>query len=138
MRSSVTGMFKYVEVTNRMNISHVSWYALSSFLLLLAPQPLFLQLFVVTYGFAVAARDVIYPLIVAHCFGVRYLAQIYGALMIVLAPSGSLGSIFPALIHDRFGSYDIAFASYAALNSIVFLLLVLVRSEQELSAARSE
>ncbi len=104
--------------------------ALSSVLLLLVGRPGALPLFVVSYGFATAARDVVTPLVVSHAFGVRFLAQIYGALMLTLLPGGTLGPIFAGLVHDRTGSYDVAFASYAALNALSFGALFWVRDER--------
>ena len=85
--------------------------------------------FVVCYGFATAARDVVYPLIINRCFGERYMAEIYGALMLAL-PGGSLGAIFAARIFDELGSYDVAFTSFAALNVAVVCSLALVRDER--------
>jgi MFS family permease len=107
--------------------------ALSALLLPFVPRAGFLEIFLVTYGFSTAARDVIYPLIIAHCFGVRYLAQIYGAMMLVLAPAGSLGSIYPAMVHDRTGSYETAFSGYAVLMLLVLGSLFFVRDERPAS-----
>jgi MFS family permease len=107
--------------------------AVSALLLPFVPKAGFLQVFLVTYGFSTAARDVIYPLIIAHCFGVRYLAQIYGAMMLVLAPAGSLGSIYPAMVHDRTGSYETAFSGYAVLMLLVLASLFFVRDERRAS-----
>jgi predicted MFS family arabinose efflux permease len=107
-----------------------SLYALSSLLLLFVPATPWLQLFVVSFGFSYAARDVVYPLIIGECFGVRYLASIYGALMVVLWPAGSLGEIFAGFCFDRFGSYDLAFRSYAGLNALVFAGLFWLRDER--------
>jgi len=104
--------------------------ALSAMLLPFVPRSGFLQVFLVTYGFSTAARDVVYPLIIAHCFGVRYLAQIYGAMMLAIAPGGSLGSIYPALVYDRTGSYEIAFSGYAVLMVLVLASLLFVRDER--------
>ena len=107
--------------------------ALSSLLLLRIPDAGFLQLFLVTYGFAVAGRDVVYPLVVAQCFGVRSMPQIYGAMLLVLAPAGSLGAIFPGAIHDWSGSYDLAFSTYAILNLLTVLGLFWIRDELPLA-----
>lgn len=104
--------------------------AASSLLLLALPRPELLWPFVLVYGFAVAARDVATPLLVDHCFGVRSLAQIYGWLMLTLLPGGTLGPAFAGLVHDRTGSYDLAFQVFAALNLLSFGLLFLVRDER--------
>lgn len=102
---------------------------LSSLLLLALPSESLMWAFVVCYGFATAARDVVYPLIINRCFGERYMAEIYGALMLAL-PGGSLGAIFAARIFDELGSYDVAFTSFAALNVAVVCSLALVRDER--------
>lgn len=101
---------------------------LSSLLLLLLDLPAALPLFVLLFGFSYAARDVVYPLIVGECFGVRNLAPIYGLLMTVLLPA-SMGGIFAGWIFDRFGSYDVAYGSFAALNVVVLISLAFVRRE---------
>ena len=103
---------------------------LSSVLLLLLPARPFLQAFVVVFGFSYAARDVVYPLAIAQCFGVTQLAAIYGALMVVLAPAGSLGQIFAASVFDASGSYAPAFQTYAIVNAVVFASLFLLRDER--------
>jgi MFS family permease len=108
--------------------------ALSSLLLLWLPAPHLVWVFVLTYGFATAARDVVYPLIVSDCFGPRYMAEIYGGLMLALIPGGTLGPIFAASVHDRFGSYDAAFATFIGLNVCAFLLLMLLRPESSRAA----
>ena len=103
--------------------------AVSSLLLLAVPQAGLLPVFLVSYGISVAARDVVYPLVVADCFGTRYMAQIYGGLMLALLPGGALGPIFAGAVHDLTGSYDAAFATFAILNVLAFVALRRVRTE---------
>lgn len=103
---------------------------LSSWILLWLPQPALLPLFVAMFGLAYAARDVVTPLIVTDCFGTRYLAQIYGALMLTLLPAGTLGPVLAALAHDRLGSYAVAFTTFAVLNALSFASLALLRDER--------
>jgi predicted MFS family arabinose efflux permease len=109
----------------------------SSLLLLLLPNPALVWPFVVSYGFATAARDVVTPLAVVHCFGVTYLAQIYGVLMLTLLPGGTLGPAFAGLVHDRTGGYGPAFQVFALLNLAAFLLLLLVRDERAVLSRRA-
>lgn len=104
--------------------------AVSSCVLLALPDGALLWVFVGCFGFAAAARDVVSPLMVASCFGVRYLAQIYGALMLTLLPGGALGPIFAAAVHDRTGSYDLAFAVFAVLNAASVVALCFLRRER--------
>jgi MFS family permease len=111
--------------------------AASSLVLLLLPHPVWLPLFVLCYGVATAARDVVTPLAVVDCFGVRYLAPIYGALMLGLLPGGVLGPIFAAAVHDRFGSYDVAFGTFALLNLVTVAALFALRDERTRDAGAS-
>jgi sugar phosphate permease len=102
---------------------------LASFLLLAVDRPGILLVFLAIHGFAVAAENVLLPLIVADAFGVRHMARIYGALMFSLLPGGALGPIFAGWAYDATGSYDVAFVCFAALNATTLLLLGFVRRE---------
>jgi len=103
--------------------------ALSSLLLLALPHDTLIWLFVVCFGFSYAARDVVYPLIVGRCFGLTYMAQIYGALMVTLV-LGATGAGFAAAIHDGLASYDVAFQTFAGLNLLSVVALCFVRDER--------
>jgi MFS family permease len=103
--------------------------ALSSLLLLALPDARLMLPFVLAYGIATAARDVVTPLMIVECFGVRHLAAIYGAIMLALLPGGGLGPLFAAAVHDRSGSYQGAFLTFAALNSLAFAALFGLRRE---------
>lgn len=106
-------------------------FSASSIFLLLVPDAPFLQVFVVTFGFSYAARDVVYPLMIVECFGVRYLASIYGTLLVVLAPAGSLGDVFAGFCFETFGDYAPAFRVYAVTNLIVLGSLFGLRDERK-------
>lgn len=110
--------------------------AASALLLLAMPREGLVWVFVAAYGFSTAARDVVYPLIINRCFGERYMAEVYGALMLAL-PGGSIGSIFAAWIHDRVGSYDLALGSFALLTTAAALALLFVRDERPPARAGS-
>ncbi len=99
----------------------------ASFILLLLPAPGLLPVFVVAHGLATAAQNVVYPLIVAWCFGVQHMAKIYGMLMLALLPGGTLGPIFAGYMFEAFGSYDVVFRIVAGLNVAAFAGLCLVR-----------
>lgn len=103
--------------------------AISSAVLLAMPDPRLLSVFVWTYGFAYPARDVVYPLVLGRCFGTRYLGEIYGAMMIALL-AGSMGSIFAASVFDRLGHYQMAFMTFAGLNTLAFFALFFIRDER--------
>lgn len=104
--------------------------ALSSVLISFADLPGVLTAFLFAFGIAVAARDVLYPLIVAECFGVACLAQIYGALMLALLPGGALGPVFAAAVFDGSGSYRSAFAVFATLNVAALVAVAFLRDER--------
>ena len=104
--------------------------ALSSLVLLVAPTSALAWLFVISFGFSYAARDVVYPLIVSACFGARWMAPIYGALMPTLL-LGAIGPLFAAAIHDRSGSYDLAFQIFALLNALALVALFFLRDERQ-------
>src|SRR4029434_419240 len=80
--------------------------------------PRLLPAFLIVHGFTVAAENVMLPLVVVECFGVRHLAQIYGALMLALLPGGLAGPRFAGWVYDRLGSYWPAFAVFAARNLV--------------------
>ena len=104
--------------------------AVSSFVLFAMPHPALLGVFVVSFGFSQACRDVVYPLVLGRCFGDRYLGEIYGAMTLTLFPGGALGPIFAAALHDRLGDYDLAFGTFAALNAAALVALFFVRDER--------
>jgi MFS family permease len=101
----------------------------SSIMLLFAPARPSLWLFVGLFGFSYAARDVLTPLILIDCFGVRYMAKLYGAIMPMLLVGGGGGSYLAGLCSDRLGTYMPAFAGLAAMNVVAVLLITLLRRE---------
>lgn len=85
--------------------------------------------FLAAYGFAIAARDVVYPLALAHCFGERTMPAIYGAVMMSLFVAAPLGSMVTSRVRDVTGSYEPAFAGFAVLNVAMLAALWFVRRE---------
>lgn len=100
----------------------------SSIVLLFLPARGPLALFIISYGFSSTARDVLYPLIIVHCFGVRYMAEIYGVLMLSLV-AGALGPILAAASRDATDSYASAFVGLVVLNALSLLAAWLIRAE---------
>ena len=107
--------------------------AFSSIVLLALPNPALLWVFIVSYGFSQACRDVVYPLVLGRCFGDRYLGEIYGAMTLTLLPGGALGPMFAAILRDRLGDYDVAFGVFAVLNVLALAALFLIRDERTLN-----
>ncbi len=86
-------------------------------------------LFVLCFGLGTAARDVVFPLVLTHAFGVRSLAPIYGVQMLLLLPAGVLGPTFAGAVFDRSGSYGSALLVFAALMLLSALGLLFARPE---------
>jgi MFS family permease len=102
----------------------------SFILLAVGTRPELLPVFLVVHGFTVAAENVMLPLIIADCFGVRHMAQIYGAIMLVLLPGGVAGPTFAGYMFDTLGSYRMAFTTFALLNVVAVGALLLLRSRR--------
>jgi MFS family permease len=95
-----------------------------------------LPVFLTVHGFAVAAENVVLPLVITECFGTAHVARIYGALLTVLLPGGVLGPTFAAWMFDTGRGYWAAFAIFAALNAVALVLLAVMRPPASRSAAR--
>jgi MFS family permease len=104
--------------------------AVSAGLLLVPPGPVVIWSFVVLMGFSYAARDVVTPLVIGHCFGIRYLAPLYGVLMLSFPVGGSVAPIVAGYVQDETGSYQIAFAVITGMLLVSFLLLFFLRDER--------
>ena len=101
----------------------------SLLLLAVGRAPSLLPAFLAIHGFTVAAENVVFPMVIAECFGVAHLARIYGALMFMLLPGGVAGPVFAGYVFDTTGGYHPAFASFAALNVAGVAALALLRRE---------
>jgi nitrate/nitrite transporter NarK len=109
--------------------------AVSSVVLLFLPNPILLPVFVFSYGFSQAARDVVYPLVIERCFGARHLASIYGTMTLTLLPGAALGPLMAAGLRDALGDYQVAFAIFAAMNAASVVALHFVRDERRTQRA---
>jgi MFS family permease len=85
--------------------------------------------FVVLFGFGYAARDVVTPLAIAHCFGAGAVAQVYGLVMLTFLVS-PLGPILGGLSFDRTGSYTPAIIGLGTLVLLSFFSIFLLRDER--------
>ncbi|MBY0399313.1 MFS transporter, partial [Myxococcota bacterium] len=104
--------------------------ALSSVVLLFLPSAVFLPVFVLSYGFSQAARDVVWPLAIERCFGARHLGSIYGAMTLALLPGAALGPLAAAALRDALGDYRMAFVLFIAMNAAALVALFFVRDER--------
>jgi MFS family permease len=112
-------------------IGNTALLALAFALIPFASNPTALGLFGAAFGVATASRDVLFPLLVAQVFGVRYFAQIYGFFMLAYFPGGGLGPIALGHLHDVTGSYEIGFAIVGVLLVVVILGLLRLRVPRE-------
>ena len=103
----------------------------SSLVLLLLPNPLLLPVFVVSFGFSQAARDVVYPLVIERCFGPRHLASIYGVMTLTLLPGAVLGPLLAARLRDELGDSRLAFLIFVVLNALSLAALFFLRDERD-------
>ena len=83
--------------------------------------------FVSVHGLATMAQNVVYPTIVAWCFGTRHMAEIYGVTMLALLPGGVIGPVALGYMHDALGNYQLAFQLLFGATVLSFALLVLLR-----------
>lgn len=125
-----------ISIPNAMRLN-TALLLVSSIVLFFLPASGPLRLFIITYGFSSTARDVLYPLIVVHCFGVRYMAEIYGVLMLSLI-AGALGPILAATSRDVTGSYSDSFAVFVVLNGLSLVAVWMIRVEHDRSTTVSE
>jgi predicted MFS family arabinose efflux permease len=86
-----------------------------------------LPVFALMFGVATAARDVLFPLLIAQLFGTRYLAQLYGFIMLAFFPGGGIGPLMLAWVRDQLGGYELGFAACAALDLAALIALLFVR-----------
>ncbi len=97
--------------------------AASLLLLVVGVAPQLAVTFVVIHGLATMAQNVVYPAVVAWCFGTRYMAEIYGVMMLALFPAGIGAPIALGYLHDILGSYDLGFRVLLVANLLALLLV---------------
>jgi predicted MFS family arabinose efflux permease len=112
-------------------VTNTGLLALSFALIPFAENGSVLALFGLTFGVSTAARDVLFPLLLARVFGVRHFAAIYGFLMISYFPGGGLGPIGLARVHDVLGSYQLGFGLCAALIGAAAIGLLSISQPNE-------
>ncbi len=101
--------------------------AASVMLLFVGRAPGLLPVYLTIHGFTVAAENVVLPLVIVECFGVRHLARIYGVIMFMLLPGGTFGPVFAGSVFDTVGDYRIAFTTFALLNVVAVVALLFLQ-----------
>ncbi|MCK9274311.1 MAG: MFS transporter [Syntrophales bacterium] len=97
--------------------------------------------FNVLFGFSIAVRTVMPPLMTAKVLGQKHFAVIYGFLNIFTTLGTAVGVPLSGFIYDMTKSYDIAFALYIALCLIAAAAgaaVLKMRPQEEVAAAESE
>jgi MFS family permease len=82
--------------------------------------------FIVLHGLGWGVQQVLTPLAIADCFGVRHMGQIYGTVLLVLFPA-QLGPWLAGRVFDAAGSYDAFFPWCIALNVLAAAALFRLR-----------
>ena len=99
----------------------------AALLLSLSVAPRLALVFVCVHGLATMAQNVVYPTIVAWCFGTQHMAEIYGMMMLALLPGGVIGPVALGYMYDELGSYELAFQLLFGATDVSFLLLTALR-----------
>jgi sugar phosphate permease len=73
--------------------------------------------FIIVHGLGWGAQQVLTPLTIAHCFGVRHMGQIYGMLMLALLPA-HVSPWWAGHVFDLTGSYASVFPVVLCLTAI--------------------
>jgi len=91
-------------------------------------------MFIAAHGIGWAAQQVLTPMAIASCFGLRHMGQIYGTLMIVLFPA-HVSPWYAGRIFDLTGSYATFFPVPIALNFLAAAGLFLVDRPRRVTRA---
>jgi sugar phosphate permease len=93
-----------------------------------------LWLFMAVHGIGWAAQQVLTPMTIAACFGLRHMGQIYGTLMIVLFPA-HVSPWYAGRTFDLTGSYEAFFPLTILLTVAAAAALFLLRHPAAPAAA---
>jgi sugar phosphate permease len=97
-------------------------------LLFLATQSVaMVWVYVLLFGFAMGGVIVLLPLIVGHFFGLASFGVLVGTLMLTQALGGSIGAYASGLIHDHFGSYQLALTAFVGVYLAAIVTIFLAR-----------
>jgi sugar phosphate permease len=83
-------------------------------------------LFIVLNGLGWGAQQVLTPLTIAACFGIRHMGTIFGTVLLVLLPA-QLGPWYAGYVFDRTGTYESFLPLCAAFLGLAALGLFAVR-----------
>jgi predicted MFS family arabinose efflux permease len=86
--------------------------------------------FIALHGFAWGAQQVLTPMTIAACFGLRHMGVIFGTVLLVLFPA-QIGPWYAGRLFDQTGGYDAFFPLCIALNVLAAAALFFVRPHAE-------
>ena len=84
--------------------------------------------FIIIFGMSFGGGMSLSPLLIARCFGITYMGEIFGALGIAAMVGGAFGPIFAGYVFDRFGNYHIAFIVFLVIQLIAVAAIYYSRS----------
>jgi MFS family permease len=129
---SVAGKLGFGTVADRMDLRRTMWLAFAlmgvgTLVLSQAASYAALVAGAVLFGLAAGGLLPVWGAMVARSFGPERFGRALGAMNLAMAPLTLLSAPYAGYLFDRMGSYEWAFASYAAVLTIAVLALVPLR-----------
>ena len=101
--------------------------ALGVLLLFFAASPWVLAAYVVLYGYSMGGNATLQATIVGECFGRVHYGSIAGRMSPIIVLMQALGVPFVGMVHDRTGSYSLAFGVIIAATIVAAGAIALLR-----------
>lgn len=129
---SVAGKLGFGTVADRMDLRHTMWLAFACMGVgtLVLSQALSYAALVagaVLFGLAAGGLLPVWGAMVARSFGPARFGRALGAMNLAMAPVTLLSAPYAGYLFDRFGSYELAFATYAAVLAVAAMALLPLR-----------
>jgi MFS family permease len=129
---SVAGKLGLGTIADRMDLRHTMWLAFAcmvggTLVLSQAASYTALAAGAVLFGLAAGGLLPVWGAMVARSFGPARFGRALGAMNLAMAPVTLLSAPYAGYLFDRFGSYEWAFASYAAVLAVAALAPVPLR-----------
>jgi MFS family permease len=129
---SVAGKLGFGAVADRMELRHTMWLAFAcmgggTLVLSQAAGYAALASGAVLFGLAAGGLLPVWGAMVARSFGAARFGRALGAMNLAMAPLTLLSAPYAGQLFDRFGSYQLAFASYAGFLVLAAFALVPLR-----------
>lgn len=129
---SIAGKLGFGTVADRMDLRHTMWLAfgcmcVGTLLLSQAASYAALVAGAVLFGLAAGGLLPVWGAMVAKTFGPARFGRALGAMNLAMAPLTLLSAPYAGHLFDRYGTYELAFMSYAAFLTLAALALVPLR-----------